>query len=484
MSRDVPVLMTTAFQRDYRKASALLASRAESESHRLVRSLRDSPNSWMDDFKRFKGVAPETLLEVRLTSGDRMWVHVGNDRVTYFRMGEHDLLPHKSGAEVRKELKSALADAQPVAGHWLPGRHRSFLPEDGGIAQGLVVDTHEVSPDWVHYLSDQQHQVAEEVLLDVWDNLHDGDSTHYLLGGPGTGKTTILAWLLLHLHDDPDAVVRLAVTDQLAAYIELSTGWDLSELRRPWNVGDRVDVLLLDDPAALALLAEADRLQREGALGNVVVALDPLQLSESITDAQFVEAITDYGATSYWLTACYRQKEVVGRAAQHVMDVVAASSPYLIQDKKTNHARTRAWITENCNRIDFVNPTGFNETYAKNQERNWARYVDWLHGLDARGVLWSHWPPLLVVDDPEVELPAGWYERLESISYARTDIRHIESEKGLEYQHVAIILGKQRYEAIETGFEGSGGRKYDAFRLLRIPFTRARDSLAVFVFGD
>ena len=56
--------------------------------------------------------------------------------------------------------------------------------------------------------------------------------------------------------------------------------------------------------------------------------------------------------------------------------------------------------------------------------------------------------------------------------------------KGLEFQHVVLLLSPSRYHAAESGFTGSGLRLYDEYRLLRIPFSRAKDSLAVFVPGE
>ena len=46
---------------------------------------------------------------------------------------------------------------------------------------------------------------------------------------------------------------------------------------------------------------------------------------------------------------------------------------------------------------------------------------------------------------------------------------------------MAIILSADLRHELEAGFTGSGRQIYEERRLLRIPFTRAKDSLAVFV---
>jgi hypothetical protein len=53
--------------------------------------------------------------------------------------------------------------------------------------------------------------------------------------------------------------------------------------------------------------------------------------------------------------------------------------------------------------------------------------------------------------------------------------------KGLEYQHVLLVINRSLFEELESGFEGSGRTIYHARRMLRIPFSRAKDSLVTFV---
>jgi len=60
----------------------------------------------------------------------------------------------------------------------------------------------------------------------------------------------------------------------------------------------------------------------------------------------------------------------------------------------------------------------------------------------------------------------------------------IRSIKGLEFQHVFLFLKRDLYEQVEYGFKGSGQRVYNQRRLLRIPFSRAKDSLVTFVLDN
>jgi hypothetical protein len=116
---------------------------------------------------------------------------------------------------------------------------------------------------------------------------------------------------------------------------------------------------------------------------------------------------------------------------------------------------------------------------------DWEAYWRRLYRLQRTHELWTYWPPLLVVTDPIALIPPDWLMRIDPIpSYRRTtaELRHI---KGLEYQHVLMLLSEQTFATLNSGFTGSGQRNYDLIRLYRIPFSRAKDSLVTFVFpGD
>ena len=99
--------------------------------------------------------------------------------------------------------------------------------------------------------------------------------------------------------------------------------------------------------------------------------------------------------------------------------------------------------------------------------------------------MWSHWPSLLVaLIDPELpSLPAGWDSCLQKsgISLDTVASGELDSRKGVEYQHAIVIMGSKLFVQLEEGFEGSGRTVYAQRRRLRIPFSRAKDSVVVMV---
>jgi superfamily I DNA/RNA helicase len=101
--------------------------------------------------------------------------------------------------------------------------------------------------------------------------------------------------------------------------------------------------------------------------------------------------------------------------------------------------------------------------------------------------MWKHAPGLLILLDqceltPEAE---SLFKKFERLNYFETlSIDEVNEIKGLEYQHVFIFIKKGLFDEIQMGFKGSGQRVYDERRLLRIPFSRAKDSLVTFAIDD
>jgi hypothetical protein len=226
----------------------------------------------------------------------------------------------------------------------------------------------------------------------------------------------------------------------------------------------------------------AQAAQQPGPLRAVVVAFDPLQLSESLSDADYSGMVEAHEAKEWRLRDCYRQKEVVGRHALQIATRVAESSPYLDESKQRRHAKAHRKLTNRANFLTFRNPSGHAVTYPHGTLRDWREHVRW---IARQAPLWTHWAPVLVIIEDGVELPPRWVQELDGadVTYELIRLRDLQTVKGLEYQHVVLVLSHERHADLERGFSGSGRRLYNDYRLLRIPFTRAKDSVAVFV-GD
>jgi len=60
-------------------------------------------------------------------------------------------------------------------------------------------------------------------------------------------------------------------------------------------------------------------------------------------------------------------------------------------------------------------------------------------------------------------------------------LHDVERVKGLEFQHVFVAISAQEYQRLAAGVKGMGGHDYNQLKLLRIPVSRAKDSLVFFV---
>jgi hypothetical protein len=234
----------------------------------------------------------------------------------------------------------------------------------------------------------------------------------------------------------------------------------------------------LDDPNNLI---DTIRLTQSSTIKVAVLAFDPLQVEEDITDDAFEGIKRTYGITTHILGGCYRQKENVGKATKHVIDMIATSTPFLRKDKIKSFRGNRQQLTELANNLNFINPHGYIEYYPN------ATVNDILHEvtriLTHEWLMWKHWPGLLILLDG-VSLTEAFLEALKPLmqkNYVNiVPFNEIREVKGLEYQHVFVFIKKHLFDEIQSGFTGSGQREYHRRRLLRIPFSRAKDSLVTF----
>lgn len=419
-------------------------------------------------------------------------------------MGDHEITGRYAS---RGAVSSDLASAVCLPDRFRLGRSNSFFPPAGvGPLGHMTAWGPERNPEWVYFLSDEQATVCDEVIeaIEAVLAVDDHYTVQLIVGGPGTGKTSILLQLLARLSSQVVESgetwnVGLRVSDRVAEYVTRATGWDLTASRGLGGLAgtgyseidvdirrgtptpeDSPDVLLVDDPAGLRVINTFAGHARRGSLKAIVCAFDPLQLDQSITDPEYNDVVSEHNAAEHRLTSCYRQKEGPGQYAFDVANVVAGSSPFLAEAKQTRYANERREITGLANSVEFPDPSGYAQTFLDATAAQWEAHLRWIR---SQAGLWHHWAPLLVILDGADALPDDWSRSLARLDLARevVELRSLGSVKGLEYQHVTLILSEGRYRDLQEGFSGSGQRLYQDYRLLRIPFTRAKDSIAVFV---
>ena len=429
-------------------------------------------------YDRAEQLKPHVVLEFKVGSGARMLGHWEPPVLTMLDAGNHEIVPTYETGWLPDALMNAvdLPEAHPVHGGLFGN-----APEMRSQVYGAELD-----PNWIYFLADQQASAASKIRKAYKRaNVNDPD-LFVLVGGPGTGKTSILLKLLLDFKIDG---IRpgIVMSDAVAAYASGGLGMSLAPFLV--HVGadehdalDRFDVLLFDDPGSLAEVDAA----LDAGIGEVrlvVVGFDPCQLDEDLWDEDFQAVLAKYSARHYELRTCYRQKENVGRATKRVMDRVAESTPFLDRTKIAGFKGGHELVYRIANNLRFVNRYGYERTYPNATEKDVQTEAKRIR----KAPLWTHSVPLLVVVDRSCESGWQWTALLRDIPHQRVEFdpasrwSSLREIKGLEYQHVMLVINRVLFEELESGFEGSGQNVYHARRMLRIPFSRAKDSLITFV---
>ena len=464
------------FLKAYRKAIFSLKGLTEGAVHDFVNLHRSDSTTLLRSYDRLAQL-PGPVIEIDLSGGCRAVAHYSKDRLILLDMGEHEVVGRYDSAKLIRDLINNVT----VPSQFWPEHQAKFFVSH----PDQTVPFHypqEISPEWMYFLTDEQQGVFD----DIADSLLAGErNPHFLLGGPGTGKTCILLNLLKYFvdADDDDYRVGLVISDELKGYIESATRMNISThcVRPNVKVLRNLNILLVDDPKRIE---HALRYKATNRNLSIVLAFDPLQLPEDLTDAQLNELTQDFDAKQHILTQCYRQKEKVGQTTKHVVDTVAASTPFLAESKVVQFREEREYLTQVSNNLIFVNPHGYTQTYPEASVRDFQTEVQRI--LSSDWLMWKHWPGLLVVlGDCELSEEVNTVMiPLFAIGYVKIlQLSQVEEVKGLEFQHVFIFLNRDEFTQIQNGFKGSGRSTYRSRTLLRIPFSRAKDSVVTFAVG-
>ncbi len=484
--RPPEVFVTNRFVKSYERGTAIQFL-AEGAVHDFIRRYLANPSHIGRLYQRIAG-ASNKVFEIEISGGCRMIAYWEPPRLTLLEMGGHDLVPMFDESRAQELVANAVPAPKVFT---LLGSHEFFLPDRPGAA---VPYANEVSPEWLYFLDDDQDRLSSELCQAAEDVLLSGvgPALHLVIGGPGTGKTCILLNLLKRLHNRERFTTKVALPHQVKKYVEdslqisLDGVWVPSDGIASLKLDEPLDVLLIDDPTNLITLRLAFTLRERGLIRFVVAAFDPLQLAVSVSDDEFARLVKDTGACVHELKLCYRQKANVGEQARQAAMVIAQSTPYLDEKKKRTFAKEHSKLTALANDLRFSNPHGYLKVYAEAGPLEWRNEIQRIGRT--QGLLWRHAPSLLVVNlHPGMKaLPPACLQEL-----SRFPARHkvigageLSTVKGLEFQHVFLILDPATQSAVQSGFHGSGVRVYDARRLLRIPFSRAKDSLVTFVWRD
>jgi hypothetical protein len=415
-----------------------------------------------------------------ISGAERLLFHCRDNAIHLMAIGGHDVVEHycRTGnieAELRR-VRPLPPDMERLAAS-------GFFTFD--VEEEWRQFANEADPSWLTYLDGEQAKAVDRILARV---AHVSENPRawcfvLLLGGPGTGKTSILINLFSRALEQ-DYMPEIAMEDQVVEYVHTAgaqnvDGHRVSVLEAGANPD--ADILLVDDPQSIREIRHAKSLAQLRRYKAVIVAVDPLQLATDATDGEVATLTSGSGAEAIELHTCYRQKAVVGRAAKKALDAIAASSPFFREDKKEAFAGARARLTKTSNSFTFPNPAGRAKVYpaaSLDDVRAEVRRLQRAPGL------WTHTASYLIAQDDESlgDLPRGWKTCLRELKHSSwVKMSEAQAVKGVEFQHVVLIVSETLFLQLENGFEGATRALYNTRRLYRIPLTRAKDSITVFV---
>ena len=460
---DLRLMASTRFTRSYLRATVPLQGLIEGAVQDFVRRHAANPLAASGEYDRLKGFDGK-VIKIDVTGGHRLPAHWSPPRLALLDVGDHEILKRYKPVHLAADLQTLA----PVPPQFLPDAEDTFFestPDERYSVYGP-----ELTSEWLYFLSDQQLQALETLQTIAMVSLEKAGQVAFVLGGPGTGKTSILVNLLKWAHEG-GLRPKLRIADSVASYVEAVSHASLGAYRAEAEP----DLVLVDDPASRLSIERAAR-ATDGERFTVV-AFDPCQLDDALSDEHFDRLVRTHSAAVISLTSSYRQKRNVGMATRRAARAVARSTPYIKKARQTEYRAKFKDLTTLANQLEFPNPYGYVKVYEESSPRELKRELDRIRAKP----LWRHWPPVIALVDEKVKVPGTWTQLLDDAGVRRFGLNDIPTLKGLEFQHVLLVLNEDLFRQVNTGFTGSGRAEYLRRRLLRIPFSRAKDSLVTFV---
>lgn len=310
------IRVTDRFEGAMEAASASLQRLMYGECHTFVARYQADAAKVSGQYDRLARVGVQTVLEFELGGGARALSHWQPPVLTFLDIGGHEIVSRFTSAILRTQLRTA-RDADG-----------SFWP-DSPLTGGFFFShpdlqhapyANEADPEWVYFLTDQQRGVVTTIIRAIERTTPANPRRYLVVGGPGTGKTSVLAKLLIELRARGRSP-GLAASDGVIKHIESGGAIRLADSILAWKDlldserASRFDVALVDDPPNQWTIETAFD-EARGRFRAVVVAFDPSQLEDDMTDEDFDLVVRVLDAKPYELREGYRQKENVGRAAK------------------------------------------------------------------------------------------------------------------------------------------------------------------------
>lgn len=362
----------------------------------------------------------------------------------------------------------------------LVNRHlvgRSIEGEIEGSDRHVFTEEH--FDEWTRFLDRPQIKVRDAVLSSVLSSKEP--QLHFILGGPGTGKTMVLIDLAVQFELLTGEVASLQLPTSVREYVEKTS---------PEVLGTRVEeskLVLIDDPSTFDVMTQ--RINRAQHLdSHVVVAIDPTQWHERKTIEQFHKYLERTSLTRHELQLCYRQGGLVGGKAIEMVKYFLEHSSAFAAEEKVQLERDQASEWENlCLRdIKFSDQGGHFSLYDDPDLASAALELELLKAMEFE--TYRSWPKVLIGSVDKDELPAKIKKVLKSVlgKYPQLTTRfrsfkQVTEVRGTEYETVILLVTSLQLARLKTGIIGAGTADWTSLSPLLAFLTRAENRLAIIV---
>jgi hypothetical protein len=333
----------------------------------------------------------------------------------------------------------------------------------------------ELNEQWVLFLDEQQSKVTNKIYKDL-ENPEDKLKIHFILGGPGTGKTIVLLNIAIRLENDGKSV-SFQLSPGVLKYLNSGS------VKVPGvNLGPGPGVvLLIDDPTDLQSVNGMIRQARSNKCRAVVIALDPLQWHEKDMPETFEKIWSDNENTTHKLDVCYRQSaEVAKKQLKLFASLLGKNSRFLVEEKQKQEKVNLAPYLNLSLDMTFVDESGRYKLYLSDTQTNFVKEIE---RFRRREFIWKHTHPIAFIYNDNLPKEVKDYAKQYSQGLNRIEFNLSDYKKtrGVEYQELFLFLDSDFWEKINDGQQGLKTTDWQQIACLHTFFSRPKDGLVIFI---
>ena len=469
-----------------------------SRTAELIRKAESNPNSWHRYEEKLKddSFGSVQAYKTAVTSGDRLVFVVEKNKIILVDIGKHEVMDDY--ARMSRSARNKDISSNYDVDSWFANKLNKKLlekstPRNKPNPDQQKVDISEIMSEeikgeefryifdeeldekWVLFLDEQQSNVANNIYKNL-ELPEDNIKIHYILGGPGTGKTIVLLNIAIRLENAGKAV-SFQLSQSVLKY--LNSG----PTKVPGaNLGPGPGVILLiDDPADLQSMNGIIRQAKSSKCKAVVIALDPLQWHEKDMPEAFEKIWSNYENTTHKLDVCYRQSAGVAKKQLKLFtSLLGKNSRFLIEEKQKQERFDIAPYLNLSLDMTFVDEAGRYKIYLTDTQSNFIKEIE---RFRKREYIWRHTHPIAFIYHDDLSKDVKDYAKKYSQGLNRIEFSYSDYKKtrGVEYQELFLFLDRAFWDKINDGQQGLKTTDWQQIACLHTLFSRPKDGLVLFI---